>query len=65
MPKLKFNVEEYLALDRQSERKSEYHDGELFPVADASLAHSTLEVNLAAILQPKLRSTGLQSATLP
>ena len=57
MPKLKFSVEEYLALDRQAERKSEYHDGELSPVIDASIEHASLAVNLAAMLQPKLRKT--------
>ncbi len=61
IPKLKFSVEEYLTLDRQAERKSEYHEGELFPVIDASIEHSSLGVNLAAILQPKLRKTGCRA----
>ncbi len=57
MTTLKFSVEEYLDLERQAERKSEFHDGEIFPVIDASIEHSSLAMNLAGILQPKLRKT--------
>ena len=55
---MKLGLEEYLILDRQAERNSEYYDGELFPVVDAGIAHTTLEMNLAGILQPRLRKTG-------
>ena len=35
-------VEQYLRLDEAAGRKSEYHDGELFPIVDAIL-HSRLK----------------------
>ncbi|HEY6344174.1 MAG TPA: hypothetical protein VIY49_22000 [Bryobacteraceae bacterium] len=37
-----FTVEEYLEMDEAGECRLEYHDGQLFPLADASYAHSAL-----------------------
>ncbi len=48
-------VEQYLHLDEAAQRKSEYHDGELFPIVDATPAHSTLAFNIAAILHSRLK----------
>ena len=45
MPIPKLSVEEYLAVDRAAERRSEYHDGELFPVPAASWAHARVSAN--------------------
>ena len=38
-------VEQYLRLDEAAERNSEYRDGELFPILDATSSHSTLWFN--------------------
>ena len=48
-------VEQYLRLDEAAERKSEYHDGELFPIVDATPSHSTLGFNIAALLHRRLK----------
>ena len=49
-------VEQYLVVDEAAERKCEYHDGELFPVVDATPAHSRLAFNLGVVLGSRLRN---------
>jgi Uma2 family endonuclease len=41
----KLSVEEYLALDRVAEIKSEYYDGEIFPVLAVTFEHSRVTAN--------------------
>jgi Uma2 family endonuclease len=53
----KLSVEEYLALDRAAEVRSEYHDGQLFPAEATSLAHAVLLVNTARRLAERLDGT--------
>ena len=55
------SVEEYLAADRVAEVKSEYHDGEVFPVADASLQHARILVNVAWRVSERLESSPCQA----
>jgi Uma2 family endonuclease len=45
--KLKYTPEEYLALERKSLTKHEYHDGEIFAMAGTSREHSLIGGNLA------------------
>jgi len=49
--------EQYLALDRAAETRSEYHDGQMFALAGGSDIHSTIKVNLyvqfAIVLRPR------------
>ena len=45
MPVPHLSVKEYLAADRAAERRSEYHDGELFPVPVASWEHGRVAAN--------------------
>lgn len=47
-PKKLFTPEEYLKLERLSEYKSEYLDGEIFAMAGASEAHILIEANVIA-----------------
>ena len=54
MPIPKLSVEEYLAADRVAERRSEYHDGELFPVPAASWAHARVTMNTARRFSERL-----------
>ena len=54
LPVTKFSVEEYLALDRAAEIPSEYHDGEIFPLAATSWEHNLLHTNLCWRLGERL-----------
>jgi Uma2 family endonuclease len=53
-PVAKLSVEEYLALDRAAEVKSEYHDGEMFPMESVSWAHSRISVKVGGWLDRQL-----------
>lgn len=44
-PKKNFTPEEYLAVERKAETKSEYYDGEQFAMAGASREHNLITVN--------------------
>jgi Uma2 family endonuclease len=48
-------AEEYLALERQSEEKHEFLEGEMFAMSGASAAHNDIVWNLAGILHAQLR----------
>jgi Uma2 family endonuclease len=48
--------EQYLETERQAERKSEYHNGEMFAMAGAKEAHNLLVANTLASLHRQLRS---------
>ena len=47
--------EEYLALERQAQTKSEYLNGEIFAMSGASRQHNLITVNVAAELHARLR----------
>jgi Uma2 family endonuclease len=56
LPKSKFlTPEEYLALDRQSEEKSEYWDGEMFLMTGASRRHNLIVLNVGGELREQLK----------
>jgi len=44
----KISVEQYLEMDREAELKSEYHDGEMFPMVAGSLEHAAIGPKFAA-----------------
>jgi len=46
--------EEYLALERESEIKSEYFDGEIFAMAGASREHNKISTNIVRVLGNQL-----------
>jgi Uma2 family endonuclease len=50
--------EEYLALERAAERKSEYYQGEMFAMSGASVLHNILVVALIETLAPLARAAG-------
>ena len=52
-----FSVEEYLALERESEERHEYLDGYVYAMAGESPEHSDICANLVSILHPQLRGT--------
>ena len=49
-PKPYLSPEDYLALERRAEFKSEYFDGEIFAMRGASEAHSLIVINTVPIL---------------
>ena len=54
-------VEEYLALDRPSEERHEYLDGEVFAMAGESPEHGAICTNLVAELRNQLKGTRCQA----
>jgi Uma2 family endonuclease len=55
LPKKRYTLEEYLELDRTSDEKYEYFDGEVFAMAGGSPEHSRISLNIGALLRIKLR----------
>src|SRR5439155_1172548 len=55
LPKAVYTSEEYLAVDREAEFKSEYHAGEIFAMAGASENHDTITVNVTVLLGSQVR----------
>ena len=53
----RLSVEDYLAIDRAAEVKSEYHDGEMFPMEAVRWAHSVISINVGVSLKPQLSKT--------
>src|SRR6266446_828160 len=58
--KERLTAEEYLALERTAEFRSEFLDGEMFAMAGGTRRHSRIKVNLVAGLDRRLRSTPCQ-----
>jgi len=54
------NPEEYLALEREAESKSEYYAGEVFALAGASLRHNLIAGNVLAGLHFQLKGSDCQ-----
>jgi Uma2 family endonuclease len=55
LPKPRFTPEQYLALEREAETKSEYFDGEIFAMSGASRQHNLISVNVIAELRAQLK----------
>lgn len=51
-------AEEYLALERRAETRSEFYDGEIFAMAGASPEHNEVVGNVYTVLRPQLRRRG-------
>ena len=52
--------EEYLALERRAETKSEYWDGTVLAMSGASIPHNVIVANLIMAVGPRLRARGCQ-----
>lgn len=57
-PKQRLTIQDYLAIERNAETKSEYLDGEMFAMTGASREHNVIVTNAVAALRPQLRSRG-------
>ena len=55
--------QEYLALERAAEYKSEYLAGEIYAMSGASRRHNLVTLNIAAELRQQLRSTPCETYT--
>jgi Uma2 family endonuclease len=60
-PVTKVSAEEYLALDRAAEFRSEFLDGEIIAMSGGSARHSKLQVNLTLEIETALRGTPCQT----
>jgi Uma2 family endonuclease len=56
-PVTKVTAEEYLALDRAAEFRSEFLDGEIIAMSGGSTRHTRLQMNLGLEIQLALRGT--------
>ena len=54
----RYTPEEYFALEEKSELRHEYFEGEVFAMAEASIAHNLIKGNLLAGLRPGVRQRG-------
>lgn len=59
-PKLKHSLEEYLEIDRNSNERLEFWDGEIFSLSGVSREHATVEMNVSITLGGRLRVKGCQ-----
>ena len=53
-------IEQYLELDRCSERHSEFHDGEMFPIETSGLNHGRIGINLTKAIDSGLENKPCQ-----
>lgn len=58
IPKRKYSLDEYFEIERTSEEKFEYWDGNIWSMAGASPAHERIVVNAGAHLRELLRARG-------
>jgi Uma2 family endonuclease len=61
LPKKIYTLEEYLELDKNSEEKYEYFDGEVFAMAGGSPAHARIGVNVCTRLALKLEGRSCEA----
>src|SRR4051794_17337581 len=53
--------EQYLERDRQAERRSEYHDAQMFPIETATISHGRIQGNLYTALRERLIGTSCEA----
>jgi len=54
-PKTTYTPEAYLQIDRQSDSKNEYFNGEIFAMTGASRNHNLITANVTSSLNPQLK----------
>ncbi len=55
LPKKTYSLEEYFELEKETNERFEYFDGEIFSMSGVSESHDAIEVNLIATFRAKLR----------
>jgi Uma2 family endonuclease len=63
VPKPRLTPEQYLAIERTAEFKSEFYDGEMFAMAGASFRHNVVRENLAARINAALQGGPCRSVS--
>lgn len=58
-----YTVEEYLQYEEESEFRSEFYKGELFPIEATTRRHSNIVLNVATTLRTTLRAQGCDIVT--
>lgn len=58
--RVRYSIEEYLELERESEERHEYLDGEIYEMAGETPAHGTICTNLTRIVSTELLGTPCQ-----
>ncbi len=53
----RYSLDEYRAIEEKSERRNEYHDGEIVPIQGVTLNHSRIGGNILAYLTYLLRDS--------
>ncbi len=61
LPIQRFSPEEYLAIDRAAERRSEYFNGEILAMAGASREHILMVTNVIREFDTRLRGTACET----
>ncbi len=59
-PQRRLTVEEYLDLERESETRHEYFDGEIFAMSGASREHNLIGTNIVGALHARLKRQGCE-----
>lgn len=59
--KQKYTLEEYMELDKNSEEKYEFFDGEVFAMAGGSSSHSRLSMDIGSLFNQKLKSRNCEA----
>src|ERR1044072_964044 len=62
-PERRYTLEEYLELDRTSEERLEFWDGEIFCMSGGSEHHYEIESNIVTFLKMALRGRGCRAYT--
>jgi len=62
-PKIYYSPEEYLALERAAEFRSEYFYGQIFAMAGESLNHGRIKMDAATALHVRLRGKSCETFT--
>ena len=60
-PKHRYILEEYLALERESEIKYEFWNSEIFAMSGGTLAHNLIMDNVLNLLHAQLRVRGCRA----
>ena len=59
-PKQRLTIQEYLILERQSETKSDYFEGEMFAMTGASREHNLIGVNITSSIHTQLADSACE-----